>query len=103
MERAAESSSPNPAATQVLHRFTELISGPVPDQSYRPLPSSDSTELAELAIKEEDAEGVSASTMSPEEWKRRSVEMDLQTWVRRMYVLLGRRTDGNRLLTQFFV
>ncbi|POY70452.1 hypothetical protein BMF94_6520 [Rhodotorula taiwanensis] len=71
-------------ATQVLHRFTELISGPVPDQSYRPLPSSDSTELAELAIKEEDAEGVSASTMSPEEWKRRSVEMDLQTWVRRI-------------------
>lgn len=72
-------------ATRILHRYTQLISGPVPEETaYRPVPSAeDDTELSEIGTKDEDIEGA-GTPITLEQWKRRSVEMDWTTWTRRI-------------------
>ncbi|GAA6028302.1 hypothetical protein JCM8097_006965 [Rhodosporidiobolus ruineniae] len=62
-------------ATRLLHRFTQLISGPIPQGG----------EYQAVPVKESGAED-EKSTASPQSelqrWKRQSVEMDWQTWAR---------------------
>ncbi|GAA5828694.1 hypothetical protein JCM11251_005840 [Rhodosporidiobolus azoricus] len=60
-------------ATRLLHRFTTLVSGPVPVGEYTSVPSKETGQ--------EDSEGGSDKA-TRERWKRQSVEMDWATWTR---------------------
>ncbi|GAA5854286.1 hypothetical protein JCM8547_001764 [Rhodosporidiobolus lusitaniae] len=62
-------------ATRLLHRFTPLISGPVPQGEYGAVP------LREAGDEEVACEGGS-SKAAEERWKRLSVEMDWTTWAK---------------------
>ncbi|KAG0662502.1 hypothetical protein C6P46_003242 [Rhodotorula mucilaginosa] len=74
-------------ATRVLHRYTQLISGPNPERAeYVPVASSEATEMMEddSRISHDSFERHSEPSYGPQEWKRYSVEMDRQTWAKRI-------------------
>ncbi|GAA5910544.1 hypothetical protein JCM6882_008551 [Rhodosporidiobolus microsporus] len=65
-------------ATRLLHRFTSLISGPVPQGEYASVPLRETGD-------EDDAGsggGSGSDKAAMERWKRQSVEMDWSTWAR---------------------
>ncbi|BGO91694.1 hypothetical protein NBRC10512_008142 [Rhodotorula toruloides] len=68
-------------ATRLLHRFTTLISGPPPAEEYAAVPLTDPSEPPEDGNEEHAALGKSAQL---ERWKRKSVEMDWDTWRRQI-------------------
>ncbi|GAA6001572.1 hypothetical protein JCM10207_006730 [Rhodosporidiobolus poonsookiae] len=61
-------------ATRLLHRFTPLISGPVPESEYSAIPLKEAGE--------EDSNLDSTDEAANARWKRKSVEMDWSTWTR---------------------
>ncbi|TNY24720.1 hypothetical protein DMC30DRAFT_370727 [Rhodotorula diobovata] len=67
-------------ATRILHRFTTLISGPVPvDEGYASVP------MTESGSGEHGAEAhASGKNAELERWKSKSVEMDWVTWRRQI-------------------
>ncbi|GJN90762.1 hypothetical protein Rhopal_003776-T1 [Rhodotorula paludigena] len=67
------------AATRLLHRFTSLISGPIPQDEYSAVPLTDPTRAAEQG-----GEGEAGKAQELERWKRKSVEMDWLTWRRQI-------------------
>ncbi|GAA5983209.1 hypothetical protein JCM10908_000197 [Rhodotorula pacifica] len=70
-------------ATRVLHRYTQLISGPKPEQAeYVPVATRD--EGVDHKADVSDEELASEPSYTLREWKRYSVEMDRQTWSRRI-------------------
>ncbi|BGP40397.1 hypothetical protein JCM10450v2_004380 [Rhodotorula kratochvilovae] len=67
-------------ATRLLHRFTPLISGPVPAEEYAAVPLADPTATAEQG-----GEGTAPGKKAElERWKRKAVEMDWTTWRRQI-------------------
>ncbi|GEM09880.1 triose phosphate/3-phosphoglycerate/phosphate translocator [Rhodotorula toruloides] len=69
-------------ATRLLHRFTTLISGPPPAEEYVAVPLTDpSHPPLEDGTEEPAALGRLAQI---ERWKRKSVEMDWDTWRRQI-------------------
>ncbi|GAA5940578.1 hypothetical protein JCM10213_001150 [Rhodosporidiobolus nylandii] len=61
-------------ATRLLHHFTPLISGPVPQGEYAAVP------LREVG--EEEVAETGSERAEKDRWKRQSVEMDWLTWRR---------------------
>ncbi|GAA5975815.1 hypothetical protein JCM11641_005882 [Rhodosporidiobolus odoratus] len=68
-------------ATRLLHRFTQLISGPIPQGEYAAVP------LREIGEEEEADPG--SERAQQERWKQQSVEMDWQTWAREILPIAG--------------
>jgi hypothetical protein len=79
-------------ATRLLHRYTDLISGPAPSNfgDYFSVPLKDSNEGADHQDASERV-AMSTPTLDSDErkrWKRASVAMDWSSWNREMSVSL---------------